>query len=207
MLPVIIVGGIKFGIFTTTESAAVAVAYAVAVGFAYRDLTLGRIWGALCETAVSTSGLLFIVAMANIVSFVLTLERVPSTFAQTMLSLSDNRYVILILLNVMLLLLGKFLEPITIMILTMPILLEIAKLIGMDMVQFGVMVTINVVIGMATPPVGVCLFVVCSISGKSLVEVSKEVLPMLAICILLLALVALVPPITLFLPRAFGAVQ
>src|ERR671913_30658 len=76
MLPVIIVGGIKFGIFTTTESAAVAVAYAVAVGFAYRDLTLGRIWGALCETAVSTSGLLFIVAMANIVSFVLTLERV-----------------------------------------------------------------------------------------------------------------------------------
>jgi C4-dicarboxylate transporter DctM subunit len=89
---------------------------------------------------------------------------------------------------------------------TMPILLKVADLVGMDLIQFGVMVTLNVVIGMVTPPVGVCLFVVCAISGKSLIEVSKEVLPMFYICLALLALVALVPPVTLFLPNLFTPV-
>ena len=104
------------------------------------------------------------------------------------------------MLNIILLVLGKFLEPISVMIVTMPILIKVAQMIQMDMVQFGVMVTLNVVIGMVTPPVGVCLFVVCAIAGKSIIEVSKEVLPMFFICLALLALVATVPAITLWLP-------
>lgn len=201
MLPVIIVGGVKFGVFTVTESAAVAVAYALLVGALHRELSFERIWQALYTTAIATSGLLFILAMASIVAFALTIEQVPTRFAEWLLSVSDNKLVILLMINIMLLVLGKFLEPISVMILTMPILLKVAALIKMDLVQFGVMVTLNVVIGMVTPPVGVCLFVVCAISGQSLGAVSREVLPMFFICIALLVLVALVPAITLFLPN------
>jgi C4-dicarboxylate transporter DctM subunit len=204
-LPVIIVGGVKSGVFTMTESAAVAVAYALAVGAMHRELTWTKVWDALCVTAITTSGLLFILAMASIVAFALTVEEVPTTFAQTLLSISDNKIIVLLMINLMLLVLGKFLEPISVMIVTMPILLKVATLLQMDMVQFGVMVTLNVVIGMVTPPVGVCLFVVCAISGKSILEVSREVLPMFLICLALLALVAFVPSVTLWLPSVMAA--
>ena len=205
MLPVIIVGGVKSGVFTMTESAAVAVAYALIVGVLHRELTVKKVWDALCATAITTSGLLFILAMASIVAFALTVEEVPASFAKTLLSVSDNKIVILLMINLMLLVLGKFLEPISVMIVTMPILIKVATLLQIDMIQFGVMVTLNVVIGMVTPPVGVCLFVVCAISGKSIIEVSREVLPMFFICLGLLALVAFVPWITLWLPSVMMA--
>jgi tripartite ATP-independent transporter DctM subunit len=207
MLPVIIIVGIKAGIFTTTESAVVAVVYALIIGFLYRNLTVRRVWETLAATTIVTSALLFIIAMASIVAFVFTIEQVPSEVAKYLLSLTDNPFLILLMLNVCLLVLGMFLEPITIMILTMPILLQIMKLTGMDPVQFGMMVVLNVVIGMATPPVGICLFIVCAIARSSLVEVSRAAIPLIAIAILVLAVVALVPPVTLFLPRAFGTVH
>ncbi len=203
MLPVIIVGGVKSGVFTMTESAAVAVGYAFLVGLVQRELTWPKVWAALTATAITTSALLFILAMASIVAFALAVEEVPTTFANTLLGISDNKIVVLLMVNLMLLILGKFLEPISVMIVTMPILIKVAQLIGMDMIQFGVMVTLNVVIGMVTPPVGVCLFVVCAISGKSILEVSKEVLPMFYICLALLALVAFVPAVTLWLPSVW----
>jgi C4-dicarboxylate transporter DctM subunit len=205
MLPMIIIVGIKAGIFTTTESAAVAVAYALLIGFIYRELTWARIWEALVSTSVATSAILFIVAMASIVAFVFALEQIPAQVASAVLSISDNKYFILLMINLVLLLLGMFLEPITILILTMPILIQLAKIIQMDIVQFGTMAVLNVVIGMGTPPVGICLFIVCSISGRSLTEVSKEALPLIGVCLVVLAMVALIPPVTLFLPRAFGA--
>ena len=201
MLPVIIVGGVKSGIFTMTESAAVAVAYALIVGALHRELSFAKIWEALVVTSIATAGLLFILAMASIVAFALTVEQVPTKFAESLLSISDNKLVVLLMINIMLLILGKFLEPISVMIITMPILLKVATMIEMDLVQFGVMVTLNVVIGMVTPPVGVCLFVVCAISGASLGAVSRAVFPMFLICIGLLCLIALVPPITLLLPH------
>jgi C4-dicarboxylate transporter, DctM subunit len=204
MLPVIIVGGVKSGVFTMTESAAVAVGYAFLVGLVERELTVRKVWDALTATAITTSSLLFILAMASIVAFALTVEDVPTTFANMLLGVSSNPVIVLLMVNLMLLILGKFLEPISVMIVTMPILIKVAQSIGIDMVQFGVMVTLNVVIGMVTPPVGVCLFVVCAISGKSILEVSKEVLPMFFICLALLALVAFVPWVTLWLPRALG---
>jgi TRAP-type C4-dicarboxylate transport system permease large subunit len=145
--------------------------------------------------------------MASIVSFVFALEGVPAAVAKTVLSISDNPYAILLMLNLVLLLLGMFLEPITILILTMPILLQMARILEMDLVQFGMMAILNVVIGLSTPPVGVCLFIVCAISGKSLIEVSKEAIPLLLIAILVLALVALVPAVSLTLPHAFGSAQ
>jgi C4-dicarboxylate transporter, DctM subunit len=204
MLPAIIIVGIKGGIFTATESAAVAVAYAILVSSLQGDMTFKRLWDAMISTTIATSSIMFITAMASIVAFVFALEQVPQQVASALLAISDNRYFLLLMINLVLLLLGMFLEPISILILTMPILLQLAKIIGMDIVQFGTMVVINVVIGMGTPPVGICLFIVCAISGRSLVEVSKEALPLLGICIVVLALVALVPAVTLWLPRAFG---
>lgn len=204
LMPLIILVGIKGGIFTATESAAVAVAYALLIGFIYRDLTLKRVWEALAATAITTSSIMFIISMASIVAFVFALEQVPANVASTVLSISDNPLLILLMLNCVLILLGMFLEPISILILTMPILLQLAKIIGMDLVQFGMMVILNVVIGLATPPVGICLFIVCAISGRPLTEVSKEALPLLFIALCVLALVALVPAVSLYLPQTFG---
>lgn len=198
-LPLIIIAGIRFGLFTPTEAAAIAVVYALFIGFAYRDLTLARVWESLIATAIVSSSILFITAMASIVSFVFTLEQVPTTIASTVLAISDNPYVVLLMLNLVLLILGMFLEPISILILTMPILLQFKQIIGMDGVQFGVMVVLNVAIGMATPPVGILLFIVCAASGEPLTRVIRESLPLIAICILVLALVALVPAVSLFL--------
>lgn len=204
MLPAIIIVGIKGGIFTATESAAVAVGYAIVISAIQKEMTWKRLWEALISTSVATSSIMFITAMASIVAFVFALEQIPTMVAKQVLSISDNPYFILLILNLALLLLGMFLEPISILILTMPILLQLQKLIGMDIIQFGTMVVVNVIIGMGTPPVGICLFIVCAISGKSLVEVSKEALPLLAICIAVLVLIALFPPVTLWLPRLFG---
>jgi len=202
VLPLIIVVGIKAGIFTPTEAAAVAVIYALVIGFIYRDLTVSRVWEAMIATTIASSAILFITAMANIVAFVFTLEQVPSTIASAVLSISDDPIVILILLNIVLLILGMFLEPISILILTMPILIQFLKIIGMDPVQFGVMVVLNVVIGMATPPVGILLFIVCAASGQPLTAVAKEAVPLIGICIVVLFLVAAIPMISLALPHA-----
>lgn len=207
ILPLIIVVGIKVGIFTPTEAAAVAVVYALFVGFLYRDLTFGRIWESLIATTLVSSSILFITAMASIVAFVFTLEQVPSTIASAVLSISDNPVIILIMLNLVLLVLGMFLEPISILILTMPILLQFLAIIGMDPVQFGVMVVLNVVIGMATPPVGILLFIVCAASGEKLTDVTREALPLIGICLSVLFLVAAVPAVTLLLPNAMLPVR
>ncbi len=202
ILPLIILVGIKGGIFTPTEAAAVAVAYALIIGLVYRDLTPSRIWGALVATALVTASILFITSMASIVSFVLTLERAPARIADLVLGVTDNKLLILLMVNLFLLLLGMFLEPISILILTMPILLKLAAIIQMDPIQFGTMAVLNVVIGLATPPVGILLFIVSATSGQPLSAVIREAVPMIAICLAVLALVALVPGFSLYLPSA-----
>jgi len=201
LLPAIILVGIKAGIFTPTEAAAVAVAYALVIGFAYRDLSLRRLWESLIATTLVSASILFITSMASIVSFVFTLEQVPQHIADLVLTITDEPFLILLLLNVFLLLLGMFLEPISILILTMPILLKLQALIGMDPVQFGMVVVLNVVIGMATPPVGILLFIASAISGEPVTRVIREALPLIAICIGILALVALIPALSLALPQ------
>jgi tripartite ATP-independent transporter DctM subunit len=207
LLPLIILVGIKTGVFTPTEAAAVAVVYALVVGLAYRQLSLARIWEALVVTAIVTSSILFITSMASIVAFVFTLEQVPARITELILSVTDNRLLILLFLNLFLLLLGMFIDPISILILAMPILLKIGVLLGMDPVHFGTMVVLNVVIGMATPPVGIQLFIVSAASGEPLTRVIREAIPLIWFCLLVLALVALLPALTLFLPNALIPVR
>ncbi|MEX2453713.1 MAG: TRAP transporter large permease [Rhodospirillaceae bacterium] len=202
MLPVIILGGILSGVFSPTESAAVAVIYALLVSsLLYRTLRLSDLWRTLNDTAILTAGIMLIVAVAKMVSFVLGFDNVPARVATAMLEISHDKFVLLLLVNVFLLLLGLFLEPLAAMIMTMPVLLEVAKLLELDLVHLGMIVVLNLVIGLATPPVGLCLFIVCAIGRVSLEKVSRAALPMLGICLAVLLLVTFVPELVLFLPN------
>lgn len=205
MLPVIILGGILSGMFTPTESAAVAVIYAFLISmFFYRTLKLRELSKPLGDAVILTSGIMLIVAMASMVSFVFAFDQIPSRIAQSMLSVSKDPIVLLLMINVFLLLLGLFLEPLSAMILSLPVLLKVIVLIGIDPIHFGVIVVLNLVIGLATPPVGLCLFIVCAIGKVSLEKVSRASLPMLGICLFVLLLVTFVPEIVLFVPSLFS---
>jgi C4-dicarboxylate transporter, DctM subunit len=205
VLPLIILGGILSGAFTPTESAAVAAIYALVISLVfYRTMRWRDLWKPLTDTAVTTAGIMFIVAMASMVSFVFGFESMPRKIASALLSISSDRTVLLLLVNVILLVLGCFLEPVSILILTMPVLIAVAKLIGVDLVHFGMIVVLNVVLGLVTPPVGLCLFIACGIGRVSLEAISRAVLPMLAICLAVLLLVTFVPQLSLFLPSLFA---
>ncbi|SOE16575.1 tripartite ATP-independent transporter DctM subunit [Hoeflea halophila] len=204
LLPVIIVGGIRSGVFTPTEAAAVAVVYALAVGLLlYRTLDARKIFSSFYEAATMTAGVMLIVAMASMTSFILGIENIPREIAAQMLNISSTPWVLILLLNLVLLLLGLFLEPLAALVLVMPILNEIFPLLGIDRVQFGVMVVLNLMIGMITPPVGLCLFIVSAIGRTPLERVAVAILPMIGIALVILALVAFVPFLTLSLPALF----
>lgn len=201
MLPLIILGGILSGVFTPTESAAVAVLYAlVLAGVFYRTLTPSGIYAALWETSLLTAGIMIVIAVSNMVAFVFAIGGLARDIADAVLALSDNKYVQLLLINLLLLVLGTFLELLSIMILTLPVLIVIVKALGIDLVHFGMIMVINVVIGLVTPPVGMCLFITSAISRLSIVRISYAALPMIGICLFVLMLVTYVPQISLFLP-------
>lgn len=206
MLPVIILGGILSGIFTPTESAGVAVIYALFLsGFVYRNLTLRDVYDALWETAFLTAGIMIVVAMANMVSFVFAIEGVADSIARTMFSISENKFVLLLLINLVLLLLGMFLEPISIMILILPVLTLVGASIGIDPVHLGTIMVLNVVIGLVTPPVGLCLFITSAISHVRIEDISRRAVPMIGICLLVLMIVTYVPEIPLYLPSLYAS--
>lgn len=164
-LPVIIVGGIRSGVFTPTEAAAVAALYALIVGaLLYRTLSASKIAQAFYDTATMTAGVMLIVAMASMTAFILGIENIPRSIAMALRSVSEEPWVLILLLNLVLLVLGLFLEPLAALVLAMPILNEIFPMLGIDAVQFGVMVVLNLMIGMITPPVGLCLFIVSAIA-------------------------------------------
>lgn len=204
-LPVIILGGIRWGIVTATEAAVVAVLYASAVGaLVYRDLTPRRLMEALVSSGIVTAGIMLVIAMASIVSFVFGIERIPERIVTSILGLTDERWLVILIINLFLLLLGCFLEPIGAMIITLPILLQLGQTFSIDPVHLGIIVCVNLVIGMATPPVGLCLFIVCPIGRVSIEAVSRAALPLLAIAIGVLMLVSYWPDLVLFLPSRFG---
>lgn len=203
-LPVIIVGGIRSGIFTPTEAAAVACFYALLIGvLLYRSLSIRTIGHTFYETATMSAGVMVVVAMASMTAFVLGIENIPARTAEVLLSITESPAGLLILLNLIFLILGCFLEPLAALILAMPILSALTPAIGMDPVQFGVMVVLNLMIGMITPPVGLVLFIVSTIGRVPLEATTRAVLPMIGISLLVLALVALVPPLSLLLPGLF----
>jgi tripartite ATP-independent transporter DctM subunit len=202
VLPVIIVVGIRGGVFTPTEAAAVAAIYAFLVAtFYYRVMSFGNLWKALFNTAVISAAIFMLVAMANIASFIFAMEQIPDKVVKALFAISSDPVAVLLMVNVVLLFLGMILDTIGILILTVPALIGIGHVLHMDPVHLGVMVVFNCLIGFVTPPVGLCLFIVAGVGKTTIDKVAYHALPMIGIAIAILMLITFIPQIVLFLPR------
>jgi tripartite ATP-independent transporter DctM subunit len=198
--PIIILGGILTGIFTATESAAVAVVYALLVGmFVYRNIRIRDLFALFRDGAVTSAIVMFIIAMASIFSWIVAIEDIPAQLAGGLLSLTDNPIILLLLINLVLLIAGTFVETTASLILLVPMITAMLPALHIDIIQLGVVVVTNLAIGMLTPPMGICLIVSCSISGDSLGAISRRVLPFLAILIIDLLIITFYPPLTMWM--------
>lgn len=205
LMPIIILGGIFAGIMTPTEAAAVAVLYAFVLGFfIYRELTLADLWNILLRTGMTTSFIMLIIGAARIFSDIMLSEAVPQTIAAAMLDLSQNPYILLLLINILLLFVGCVMDTTAAIIILVPVLMPVVQSIGMDPLLFGVVMSINLVIGMATPPIGVALYLGAEVSGSKVERIIPSLMAILGVHIFVLLLVTYVPPVALWLPQALG---
>ena len=203
-VPVIILGGIFGGIFTATEAAGMAVAVALFIGFfIYREMNLRMLIGAMTDGVIQTAVVMLLVAVSAFLGLYLTQTRVPQQLTVFMLSLSENPLIILAMLNVLFLVIGMFLHGAAAIVLVVPIVMPIALAIGMNPVQFGIIVTLNLAIGQQTPPVASVLMTACSIAKANVWDVSKVNIWFIGVLFLLLTLVTYVPYVSLALVEAF----
>jgi tripartite ATP-independent transporter DctM subunit len=201
MTPVIIVGGILTGAFTPTEAAIAACAWALFLGlFVYRTLTLKRFLRVSFDTIETTAVVLFIVGAATIFAWILTSQRAPEHFAALILTVSENPIVVLLLINLILLIVGCFLETVAAITILVPVLLPIAIKMNVDPVHFGVIVVLNLMIGLLTPPIGMVLYVLSRVAKLPFERCVASTLPFLVPLFMVLALVTFVPAVTMWLP-------
>lgn len=202
MTIVIIIGGIYGGIFTPTEAAAVSAIWALFVSIViYKDIKIQELGDVFFESAKTSGIILFIIANASIFAYFLTLENIPEMLTQFVLHMHLNKVMFLIAVNIILLIAGNFMEPSSIIMIMVPLLLPIAKTLGIDPIHFGVIITINMELGMLTPPVGLNLFVASGITGEPIKEVVKSVLPWFLVMLIGLLLITYIPEISLWLPN------
>jgi len=205
LAPVIILGGILSGIFTPTEAAAAAVGYAFLVGICvHKELRFADMPGLLVQSGVTTSILLLVIGTANVLAWVLSAEQVPQKIAQGLLAITTNPYLIMLLINLFLLVVGMFMEGGAAIIILAPVLSQVATSVGIHPLHFGFVVVLNIVIGLLTPPLGVCLFVVCSLSRIPIERLVKAIMPFLLVEIAILFLVSYFPMVALLIPRWLG---
>ena len=204
-LIVIIIGGILSGYFTPTEASGVAVVYAFILAcFVYKSIKFKDIPGILKETAVMTAIVMLIIGASSVLSFVLSFTGLPQAISAALLSLSSNKIVLLLIINLILLIVGTFMDMAPALLIFTPIFLPIIKTLGMDPIQFGVMMVMNLSIGTITPPVGSVLFVGCSVSKLKVEEVIKKLLPYFGVIVVALLLITFVPAFSLWLPGILG---
>jgi tripartite ATP-independent transporter DctM subunit len=207
LVPIVMIGGLVGGVFTATEAACAAVITGLIVGFVFiRDFkftkeSLGALFKIIVNTGVTVGSLLYILAGASILAWVLTNERVPHQIAQGITMLSSNPVIILMIINIFLLIVGCFMDPTPSMLILAPILLPLVLKIGIHPVHFGVMITLNLVIGLTTPPVGGCLFVVSAITKLSIERISRAIWPFLIANTTVLFIITYVPWTCMFLPN------
>ncbi len=208
LMTVLILVGIIGGIVTPTEASIIAVVYALVVGvFIYKELTLKNFPKILVESAITTASIMLLVGFANIFAYIMSKEQIPQMIAEWMLGLTRNPYLILLLINILLLFVGTFMETIAALLILFPVLLQVTTAVGINPIHFGIIMVLNLVLGLTTPPVGVCLFVTSSIGKISLSKASRGVMPFLLVNLLVLALVTYFPPLTLGLVKlVFGNV-
>ncbi|MCX8146333.1 MAG: TRAP transporter large permease subunit, partial [Azovibrio sp.] len=205
MLIVVVMGGIYSGMFTPTEAAAMSAVYAFFIAvFVYKDLSFKQIPKVLLDSANMSAMLLFIIASAVLFSFILTSEQIPQRMADAIVASGLGPVGFLIVVNLLLLVAGALMEPSSIILILAPILFPVAVALGIDPIHFGVMITVNMEIGMITPPVGLNLFVASGITHAGMTEMSKAVLPWLYTMLVFLIMITYIPEISLALPRALG---
>lgn len=203
--PIIILGGILFGVFTATESAAVAVVYALFVSMViYKKIRPKDIFPIFGQASITASVVMFIIATASVFSWIAAIEDIPATLAGSLLAYTDNPLLLLMLINFVLLAAGVFVETTAALILLVPMITAMLPSLGIDLIQLGVIVVANLAIGMLTPPMGICLIVSASISGDRIGAVSRRVIPFLIVLLIDLALISFYPPLTMWLANMVG---
>ena len=210
LMPVIILGGIYGGIFTPTEAAAVSVVYGLFVGMVvYGEITVKDLWALVIDSAKTTGGIMLIVACASLFSFVCTKFGIAQAASDLLGSIAHNQFTFLLIVNVIFLIAGCFIDANSAMYIFIPIMLPVCKQLGYDVVAFGIVATVNLAIGQVTPPVGVNLFVAISVKLKNgekvdIPQISKAVMPMIVASVIVLAAITYVPSISTFLPKALA---
>ncbi|NOH78176.1 TRAP transporter large permease [Vibrio sp. RE86] len=205
LMPLIILGGIVFGIVTPTEAASIAVAYALVIGtFIYRNLTLNALFQMIIRTAQISAVIYLIIGSASILGWWLSFNQIPQMVADMFISLSDNPHVILALIIALLLTVGMIMDINVMLIILAPILVPLTVEIGMDPLHAGIVFILALNISLMTPPIGACLFVLSSVTGAKIEGISKELMPFLIGQLLLLFAIAFFPDIVLFIPRLLG---
>lgn len=204
-LVVIVLGGIYGGVFTPTEAAAVAVVYGFCLSFfVYKELKPADLKKSLLQTASLSGVVLIMLGTASMVSFVMTFERIPQQIVAAITQYASNWIIFVMFINVVFLILGMFMDALPAIIVLMPILVPVAASLGMDPLHLGILVEANVGLGMITPPVGICLYVACGISGISIEKSIRALMPFMLVMLIALLFISYVPQITLFLPRLLG---
>ncbi|MCI8678652.1 MAG: TRAP transporter large permease [Lawsonibacter sp.] len=205
IMPVIIIGGILSGIFTATESGAIACAYALILGaFVYKELKLKNMFGLFVDCAKSTGQVLVVVACASLFTWVITVAQVPQTVSAFLSSAISNKYLLLLVINVVLLIAGTFIDTTSALVIFTPLFLPLVQAMNIDLIHFGLVMAVNLTIGMCTPPLGVCLFVSGSIAKVSLKEQMKDLLPMLGVLLIVLLIITYIPWTVTLLPDLLG---
>ena len=204
-LMVIIIGGILKGIFTATEAAAVAVAYAFILSvFLYREVKFRDLPGILKETGITTAVVMFLIGVSSSMSWIMTVANIPGTVSSWMMSLSSSPVVILIFINLLLLVVGAFMDMTPAVLIFTPIFLPIVREFGMTDIQFGIMIIANLCIGLCTPPVGTCLFIGCGIGKTSIAKVTPSMIPFWIAMLVSVLLITYVPVLSNWLPSLLG---
>jgi len=197
IMTAIILFGIMGGVMTPTEASIVCVCYGLIVAFfIYRKMTLKSFYACLRQTLSSAAAIMALVAFANVFAYILTKERIPNMIADGLLSITSNKYIILLLINLFLVFVGMFMETIAALLILFPVLLQVATAVGVDPIQFAIVVVMNLVLGLCTPPVGVCLFAATAIGGNKLSENVKALTPFLISNFTVLFLVTYVPALS-----------
>jgi tripartite ATP-independent transporter DctM subunit len=205
LMPVILLGCLYSGITTPTEAAAVAALYALLISaFLYRSVGWKDVYHSLANSARVTTSIGMLIAGALVFNFVITSENIPRTISAMLKTYELAPIMFLLFVNVLLLVLGCFLEGTTIILVILPVLIPAAESLGIDLVHFGVMCIVNIMIGLVTPPYGLLLFMMTKIADVPLREMVREVMPFLYVMFAALAIITLVPDVTLFLPRLLG---
>ncbi len=205
MMPVVLLGGIYSGMTTPTEAAAIAAAYAFLISaLVYRSVTPASAYRSVLSSARTTASIGMLIAGALVFNYVVTVENIPRTLTVFIQGLDLSPLAFLILVNILLLLLGCLLEGTTIILIVLPVLIPTAKALGIDLVHFGIVSVVNIMIGLITPPYGLLLFIMTNIGKVSLGSLVREVMPFLYALLFALGLITLFPDLVLFLPRLFG---